>query len=73
MTMLAVAVAVVGGRADVRQQVQRKSRRKEKIVLTDENRIKGRKRIRLTTINSRQKKHMMFTKVTETSHMNDMM
>ena len=29
---------------------------KRKIVLTDENRIKGRKRIRLTTINSRRKK-----------------
>ena len=49
-------LAVATGRADVRQQTQRKSRRREEVVLTDENRVEGRKRIRLTTINSRQKK-----------------
>ena len=52
MTML----AAVTGRGAVRQQAQRRSRHREEVVLTEENRVEVRKRIRLTTINSRRKK-----------------
>ena len=49
-------LAVAAGRAAVRQRAPRRSRRREEVVLTEENREVGRKRIRLTTINSRRKK-----------------
>ena len=59
--MLAVEAGVQNAR-----RLQRKSRRREETVLTDEARNEGRKRIRRTTINSRQKK----TRTTYSSYRN---
>ena len=46
MTMLVIAT----GRAEVRQQAQRKSRHGEEVVLIDKNRLEERKRIRHHTV-----------------------
>ena len=42
-------------RATVQQQVPRKSRRRKEVLMTEEDEIQASKRIRATTINSRQK------------------